>query len=573
MIMLRKIILLSLSVLCSLCLFAKKGFEPYPKFTRADSLHGTLTPPRACYDVRFYDISVDVFPETKSIIGDVSMDFLFVDSTQTFMQIDLSSLLEINEITIDGVKVENYTREYNAVFITLPENFSVDKEHRLRCRYRGTPREAVRPPWDGGMVWKTSPSGKTWCGVTCETLGASCWLPCKDHLSDEPERGMRMRISAPEGLMVVSNGSLVSHESCENREIWTWQTNYPINSYNMTFYIGDFIHFGEEYQGIEAKFPLDYYVLPEDEEKARASFEQAKDVIAFYEEVYGPYPWANEGYKLIESPYEGMEHQTAIAYGNGFKNFGDFSMDYIIVHETAHEWWGNSISVDDYADIFIHEGFAMYSEFLYVERKFGKNDAEYYAELWKRTMRNIRPVVGPRDVNFWDYHDTDPYVKGAWCLKGLRYLIDNDTLFFDILKSYYQSRKYSIVTVKDFTDFVNEKTGQDYSWYFKQYLYRAGVPIMEIAEIPEKKIDVSKYRFFDISSDSTEHLIFYFRMANVDDDFILPMTIPLDDGEDFKIPITTKGVCVKINTTSLLNCEFYLMWTHIKNIKKKTKIK
>ena len=578
--MLRKIILLLLSVLCSISLFAKKGSDPYPKFTRADSLHGTLAPSRACYDVRFYDISVDVFPETKSINGEVSMDFLYVDSTQKVMQIDLSSKLEIDDIAFDGVRIDGYTREYNAVFITLPENFSTEKEHRLRCRYRGTPIEAVRPPWEGGMVWKTSPSGKPWCGVTCETLGASCWIPCKDHLSDEPERGMRMRIFAPAGLTAVSNGSLVSHECCvDNRAMWTWQTNYPINSYNMTFYIGDFIHFGEEYQGIEATFPLDYYVFAEDEEKARTSFEQAKDVIAFYEDVYGPYPWANEGYKLIESPYEGMEHQTAIAYGNGFKNFKGLPMDYIIVHETAHEWWGNAISVDDYADVFIHEGFAMYSEFLYVERKFGRDTAQMYAELWLRTISNIRPVVGPRDVNFWDYHDIDPYAKGAWCLKGFRNLLDNDSLFFDIVKTYYQSRKYTIVTVKDFTDFVNEKTGKDYSWYFNHYLYRAEAPTLEFSIIPNEKIHKYKYPIKNMASNIDDNLgndlmYLYCRWKNVDDNFAIPFVIfNASDKTDSKLlPITNQGVVFALdNKVWSWNQDFYFKWKQLKKVKKKDK--
>ena len=551
--------------------------NPYPKFTRADSLHGTLMPSRACYDVRFYDISVDVFPETKSIVGEVSMDFLYVDSTQKVMQIDLASRLKIDDIAIDGVVIENYTREYNAVFIILPEIFSVTNEHRLTCRYGGTPVEAVRPPWEGGMVWKTSPSGKPWCGVTCETLGASCWIPCKDHLSDEPEQGMRMRISTPEGLTAVSNGSFVSHETVENRELWTWQTNYPINSYNMTFYIGDFIHFGEEYQGVEAKFPLNYYVFAEDEEKARVSFEQAKDVISFYEEVYGPYPWANEGYKLIESPYEGMEHQTAIAYGNGFKNFKGLPMDYIIVHETAHEWWGNAISVDDYADVFIHEGFAMYSEFLYVERKFGQDTAQMYADMWQCTISNIRPVVGPRDVNFWDYHDIDPYVKGAWCLKGLRHLLDNDTLFFDIVKSYYQSRKYTVVTVKDFTDFVNEKTGKDYLWYFNHYLYRAEAPTLELAVIPTKKLHKYKYPIKNMSSDTggqfgNEVLYLYCRWTNVEDNFVMPVVVsnPSQPKETKILPITTEGgIFVLDNKVWSLNQDFYFDMKQLKKVKTK----
>ena len=544
-----------------------KNKKKYPEFTRADSLHGTLTRFRSCYDVRFYNISVAVFPETKSIKGLVSMDFFFVDSTQTVMQLDLSSKLDIFDISIDGTPIHDYRREYNAIFIKLPTNFSVAEEHRLTCEYGGTPVEAVRPPWEGGMVWKTSSAGKPWCGVTCETLGASCWLPCKDHLSDEPERGMRMRIDAPLGLTAVSNGMLVSHETVDNRELWTWQTNYTINSYNMTFYIGDFVNFGEEYHGLEDTFRLDYYVLPEDLEKAQASFAQTKNVIAAYEDFFGPYPWGKENFKLVESPYEGMEHQTAIAYGNGFKN-SHFNFDYIIVHETAHEWWGNSVSVDDYADVFIHEGFAMYSEFLYVEKLYNRKESDRYAKIWSGSIKNIRPVVGPRDVNFWDYHDIDPYVKGAWCLKGLRYVMNNDSLFFDIIKSYNLSRRYKIVTVKDFTDYVNEKTGTDYSWYFNQYLYSEKQPVLEWRWIPRN--EMAEYRdkvaFTLDVTDTIETLApvsyMQLRWKNVDTSFKMPITFILKDsigekdpkifvGNNLRdnqvvnIPITTDGVVIK----------------------------
>lgn len=553
----------------------------YPTFTKADTLHGTLTPSRTCYDVRFYDISVDVFPETKYIVGDVSFDFLYVDSSQTVMQIDLSSKLDISDIMIDSIRIDGYTREYNAVFVKLPEHFSVENEHRLTCRYRGNPIEAIRPPWEGGFVWKTSTSGKPWCGVTCETLGASCWLPCKDHLSDEPERGMKMRISSPAGLTVVSNGLLLSHEtSKDNREIWTWQTNYTINSYNMTFYIGDFIHFDEVYCGIEETFPLDYYVFAEDEEKARKSFEQTKDIIAFYESIYGAYPWSKEGYKLIESPYEGMEHQTAIAYGNGFKNFNIFPMDYIIVHETAHEWWGNAISVDDYAEIFMHEGFAMYSEFLYVEHLLGIDARDLYVKFWTQLIRNIRPVVGPRDVNYWDYHDIDPYVKGACTLHGLRYIMNNDSLFFEMIRTYWQSRKYTIVTVQDFLDYVIKISGIDYNWYFKQYLYTATPPVLEYAELSKndlKKLgDTKIYWIADTLQSKTEEIHYvYWRWTHVDDDFILPIPIlhKMTQTES-RIPVSNKGVIIAVDFnmhsfTRVSNNLFYCQFKKIKKIKNK----
>ncbi|MCQ2959657.1 MAG: M1 family metallopeptidase [Bacteroidales bacterium] len=540
--------------------------KKYPNFTRTDSLHGYLSEYRRCYDVQFYDIDLDINPEKKYFKGAVTMIFLMVNPEQNVLQIDLDARLSIDSITIDGNRCE-YSREYNAVFVSVPHRLSENIEHEITCWYQGKPVEANLPPWEGGTVWKTSKSGKPWFGVTCETLGASCWIPCKDHLSDEPERGMRMKLSVPKDLTAVSNGVLLSHETTENKEIWTWQTNYTINSYNITFYVGDFVKYSEEYKGVESTFMLEYYVLPEDLEKSKKSFAQTKDVIAAYEDFYGPYPWAKENFKLIESPYEGMEHQTAIAYGNGFKNM--FDMDYIIVHEAAHEWWGNTVSVDDYAEVFIHEGFAMYSEFLYVERMFGTEKRDTYVNAWKRSMKNIRPVVGPRDVNFWDYSDTDPYVKGAWTLHGLRYVMDNDSLFFDILKSYNLSRRNSIVTVKDFTDYVNEKTGEDYSWYFKQYLYDERIPTLQYRWIPRE--EMAKYRdkvsYMLDFTDNEEELapISYLQLkwTNVDSDFKMPVSFIMKDStgnnkvirfyvgnglrknQISNIPVTTDGIVVK----------------------------
>ena len=543
-----------------------KKSKKYPKFTHADSLHGYLSSYRSCFDVQFYDIDIEINPEKKTIQGNVNTIFKYCQE-QTVLQIDLSAILSIDSICLNGKKCAKYSREYNAVFVTLPEKLTIGSEYSLQCWYHGKPMEAVRPPWEGGMVWKTSESGKPWFGVTCETLGASCWMPCKDHLSDEPDRGMRMKVTVPKDLMIVSNGVLQSHETIEDKEVWTWQTNYTINSYNITFYGGDFVHFSEEYHGLEDTFPLDFYVLPDDLEKAKVSFSQTKDVIAAYEDFFGPYPWGKENFKLVESPYEGMEHQTAIAYGNGFKN-SRFNFDYIIVHEAAHEWWGNAVSVDDYADVFMHEGFAMYAEFLYVERLYNKKESDRYARIWSASMKNIRPVVGPRDVNFWDYHDIDPYVKGAWLLKGLRYVMDNDSLFFDIIKTYNISRRYKIVTVKDFTNYVNEKTGKDYSWYFNQYLYSEKQPMLEWRWIPPN--EMAEYRnkvnyVLDLT-DTVETLAqvsyMQLRWNNVDTSFKMPISFMLIDSVGEKtatlyvgnglrdkavvnIPITTDGVVIK----------------------------
>jgi aminopeptidase N len=347
----------------------------------------------------------------------------------------------------------------------------------LSVAYSGKPTEAKRPPWEGGLVWAKSKDGSPWIGVACEGDGASLWFPNKDHLSDEPDKGMTLHITVPKGLNVVSNGMQLSHISTENNEQFTWNTSYPINNYNITFYAGNFVSYSEKFQGIADTFNLEYYVLPEYFEKSREAFTQTAPILHFFEKTFGPYPWAREGFKLVGSPYEGMEHQTAIAYGTRGRQI--MGVDYIILHEAAHEWFGNSVSVPDVSDIFIHEGFATYAEVLYIEHLYGKTSAENYLRTYSYFIKNKNPIVGIPNVNFWDYKDTDPYMKGAWTLHGLRFVIDNDSLFFDILSSFYQQQAYKITTVQDFTTFVNTKTGTDLSWYFQQYLYKREVPVLE----------------------------------------------------------------------------------------------
>ncbi|HOS83731.1 MAG TPA: M1 family aminopeptidase, partial [Bacteroidales bacterium] len=298
-------------------------------------------------------------------------------------------------------------------------------------------------------------------------------------------------------------------------------------------YIGKFEHFSETYKGIDTTFTLDYYVLPEHLEKTKLIFQQTPNILKYFESIYGPYPWAREGFKLVGSPYEGMEHQTAIAYGTGFKTH-HLGFDYIILHESVHEWWGNSISVDDFSDIFMHEGFATYSEALFVEHTYGVKEAERYMLKYAGYIKNKNPLVGPRNVNFWDYKDTDPYMKGAWTLHGLRFVINNDSLFFDILKTYYNTRAYSIVTVKDFTEYTKQKTGMNLDWYFAQYLYKRHIPTLEYKASQHENIVSIEMRW-----------------TNVGDDFKLPIQIDLN-GEPIRIvPTTTIQRFVFHNVTEI----------------------
>lgn len=489
-----------------------------PIFTEADTLRGKLTKFKTCYDVTFYNINLDVDIKNKYINGLVDIQFKALDDLDT-IQIDLFENLKINKIICKSENL-NYQRKFNAVFIFINKKIKKGEIGNISVYYEGKPIEAPRPPWDGGFVWKKDKNKNPWIGVACELSGASLWWPLKDHLSDEPD-SLKMNITIPKGLFCVSNGKLISRIVKDNKETFVWKTSYPINSYNASIYIGNFVHFSIPYIKKDTTYDLDFYVLPQNLEKAKTHFTQSVDIIKFYEEKFGEYPWWKDGYKLVESPYAGMEHQTAIAYGDKYKNHLDFNFDYIILHETAHEWWGNSLTVNDVADIWLHEGFATYSEALYVEATKGHEAYMNYINFYSIFVKNKKTVIGPFDVNYWNYKDGDVYVKGALILHTLRNVINNDSIFFDIIKTYYNKFKYSNVVTNDFINIVNEKTNLDYNWFFEQYLYNRYCPQLKFNyyfNYKTSKVDI-KYKW-----------------NNVNDNFKLPVTMQLPEKEIILYP-------------------------------------
>ncbi len=276
-------------------------------------------------------------------------------------------------MTIDSILYEkrklSYYRKFNAVFVLTGKSVSDNQNVKLSIYYHGKPVIAANPPWEGGFIWSKDKNNQPWVAVSCEVDGASLWWPVKDHLSDKPD-SMKLSFTIPSGLNCVSNGKMIDSIASGAKTTYRWKVTYPINSYSATFYFGKYAHFSIPFKGIDTTFNLDFYVLPYNLDIARKHFEQIVNMLHFYESVYGPYPWPRDGYKLVESPYEGMENQTAIAYGNGYKNLVNL-FDQIILHESAHEWWGNSVTVPDFAEVWIHEGFATYSEALYVEHEYG----------------------------------------------------------------------------------------------------------------------------------------------------------------------------------------------------------
>jgi len=449
----------------------------YPRFIQKDYLAGRLDENRAGYDVTFYDLDLYLDPDKKKLGGKVTIYFRALEKLKN-IRFDLYRNLDIYSLKFLEEEIP-FTRLNRAVFAAFPDSLDIGKDYSIVVVYEGRPRKAKNPPWVGGLVWKKDKDGNPWVGVTCETEGASIWFPCKDHLSDEPD-SVRLSMTVPEGLQIVSNGIMESHTSKSGKEVYTWSTHYPINIYNITFYAGRYAHFSDTMNTNQGILNLDYYVLPENLEKAKVHFKQVKDVINIYSRSFGPYPWIKEGFKLVEGPFAGMEHQTAIAYGSGYSNLRWLGGDYIIVHETAHEWWGNAVTVSDFSDIWLQEGFATYAEMVFAENKKGYDSSLIYAEGWLAGMINNKlPVVGPSDVSYWDYNDGDVYNKGALILHTIRNVVNDSTLFFDILQTFYREHAaLSHVTTADFKEVVERKTGKEWDKFFEAYLYSREVPVL-----------------------------------------------------------------------------------------------
>ncbi|MFN8711723.1 MAG: M1 family metallopeptidase [Bacteroidota bacterium] len=463
----------------------------FPEKTPARALFGESTAVRNSYDVTHYDLSVDFGTDPlkeKSISGTVIITAKILAPTDSF-QLDLKENMQMITAALRMDKNAEWSPvrfswKYNTVFVKADRVIDAGKTVQIKLSYTGTPVDAKRPPWRGGFVRKTDDLKRPWMGVACQSEGAGVWWPCKDAMNDEPD-SMNIHLTIPKGLTGVSNGRFTDTVSAnEKQTTWSWKLSCPINVYNVTFYVGKFRLLQDSYKSAVTGKTLDlnHYVLDYNYEKAKIHFKQVKEHIAFYEKCFGPYPWYEDGFKLVESPYAGMEHQSAIAYGNGYKNYFQYGFDYIILHETAHEWWGNSVTASDLADGWLHEGFATYSEALFVEHKYGREKYENYLLNQRLYIVNRRPVVGEKGIRYFNYKDSDIYMKGAWILHTLRNSINNDTLFFDIIKTFATRYYRSEISSQQFIDLVNEKTGENYSAFFAQYLNNRFVPEIEFFE-------------------------------------------------------------------------------------------
>ena len=468
---------------------------PKETFTRADTLRGSNTSPyRTCYDINYYHVDIKFDIADRSINGNVL--FKFTATTDfTKLQFDLFSNLAIQKVVYKGQELP-YTREYNAVFVTFPNTIPKDSKQEFTVYYGGHPTIAKNAPWDGGVIYKTDSLGNPWVATACQGMGASVWWPNKDQQADEVDSAL-ISISCPDTLQDVSNGRLRKVKKLGNGYTrYDWFVANPINNYDIEANIGKYSHFGEVFDGEKGKLTMDYWVLTYDLPKAKKQFPvNARDMLKAFEYWFGPYPFYEDGYKLIEAPHLGMEHQSGTAYGNHFMNgyLGrDLSgtgwglkWDFIIVHESGHEWFGNNITSKDLADMWIHESFTNYSESLFVEQRYGKRAGQEYVNGTRSHIENDIPIVGPYGVNK-EGAGLDMYYKGGNLLNMIRTIINDDEKWRSILRGLNKTFYHQTVTYDDIVNFITDKAGIDLKPVFEQYLKTTHLPILELMFINGK---------------------------------------------------------------------------------------
>ena len=501
-------------------------------FTRRDSLQGGLRPERTSFDVQRYDLNITIDPDKRYISGYNDITFTVVDNTSR-IQLDLFENMKIDSIVSNKTSL-NYKRDNDAVFITFPAEMKKGSEHTLRFYYSGKPLVARNAPWDGGFVFSKDTDGKHWIGVAVQGTGASLWYPVKDHQTDEPDIGASIKVAVPNGLMNVSNGRFIGSTDLKNGYTrWDWEVKNPINNYTITVNIADYAHIHDNRNGLD----LDYYVLRKNEAKARKHFEEVKPMMDCFQSKFGTYPFAEDGYKLVETPYLGMEHQSAVAYGNqylkgylGYDNSGTgvgMLFDYITIHETGHEWFGNSITSKDIADMWIHEGFTTYSETVFVECMFGYDKAMQYITGQQMSVGNRKPVIGIFGVN--KEGSGDMYYKGSLMLNTLRHIVNDDDKWWAMLLKYSETYKKQVIDTETVVAFFSKETGKDLAPFFDQYLRYPTLPILQLKHDGKK---------------------LHYRWETAVDKFNMPVGVTID-GKEMRLNATNEWQSVKANIKTL----------------------
>ena len=456
-------------------------------YDRQDSLRGSITPERAWWDVSYYHLAIEVKPDTREIIGSNRVYYKVLEPDH-ILQIDLQYPLKITKALQDGDSL-SIRSEGNAHFISLTKPQLVDNMESIKIFYEGKPKIAKRPPWDGGLTWQRDANGMDFIATSCQGIGASVWWPNKDHMYDEVD-SMLMSIEVPQVLVDVSNGRLrgIEHNHQKGTKTYNWFVSNPINNYGVNINIGDYVSWSGTYAGLNGSLDVTYWVLRDNEAKAKKHFVEVPKMLEAFEFWMGPYPFYEDGFQLVEAPYLGMEHQSSITYGNQFQNgylgkdvsgtgWG-LKFDFIIVHESGHEWFANNVTFRDAADIWIHEGFTAYSESLFVEYFYGKQAGQEYCRGTRKGIRNKFPMIGDYDVNS-SHKDNDVYSKGANILNMVRQILNNDDQWRQTLRGIGTVFYHQTVTSEQIETFIAKETGLELRSFFNQYLRTSQIPIFK----------------------------------------------------------------------------------------------
>ncbi|WP_281847124.1 M1 family metallopeptidase [Olleya namhaensis] len=482
-----KTLISTLILVITLCVNANAQglLQEKNKFTHQDTLRGSITPEREWWDLTYYHLDIKVNPETKTIAGKNTIQYTVLKPNQV-LQIDLQEPLVLTKVTQNDKALE-IKHDGNAHFVTLKDQQNIGETNSVIAYYEGKPREAIRAPWDGGISWKKDNNGNHFIASSCQGLGASVWWPNKDHMYDEVD-SMDISVTVPKGLMNVSNGRLKSVIDNKDETITTnWHVANPINNYGVNINIGNYVNFSEVYKGEKGDLDMNYFVLKENLEKAKAHFKDAPKMMKAFEHWFGPYPFYEDSFKLVEVPYLGMEHQSSVTYGNKYMNgyLGDdlsgtgwgLKFDFIIIHESGHEWFANNITNIDIADMWIHESFTSYSENLFLDYYYGKEAAAEYVIGKRKNIRNDRPLIGQYNVN--NEGSGDMYYKGENMLHTLRQLVNDDEKWRQILRTLNSKFYHQTVTTQQIEDCLTEASDLDLKGFFNQYLRTTKIPAFE----------------------------------------------------------------------------------------------
>ena len=523
-----------------------------PELTPNNLLIGNLNENRSSYRVSFYDINIDFDIKNKALEGFVKIKAESIKDLNK-LQIDLAENLYVKKITYENKEL-SFSRKFDAVLIDFKSTISKGEIFEFTVFYHGIPQSADNPPWAGGFTWSKDKDNRDWVAVSCEGEGARIWWPNKDHITAEGD-SVRMVYTVPSNLVAVGNGKLKSVKNLGNKTSYEWFVSNPINNYNVSVQIGNYVAIQDTFlKGDQTHF-MNHYVLDYNKELASNFFPQSKEVIRFYEKYFGDYQWYEDGYKLVEVPYLGMEHQSAVTYGNGFSMYNGVRskswpmygvIDPLIIHETGHEWFGNSVTALDPTHIWIHEGLQVYSEAIFFEDKFDSYEVGvHYLNTLKNRIANEIPIVGRENENHWALHG-DTYMKGAWVMHTLRSVINNDKIWFEILKEFMTENAKGFADTNDFFKKVNDKTGVDY-WYFaQQYFYSPNQPILEYYQTDNR---------------------FHYRWNNVNNDFGMPIDF-LVNGKPKRFNPSTNFQSFDISKHSkveVMDWRFYVLPKEVNN--------